>query len=214
MQRRYSRIFQVVIVGFVLSAFGCAAGDGGTTGPLVDNGSSNTDPGTTPDVGNNTDPGTTTDTKQEDTTVSLTEAAIACGGNMDSTPGTKIIGSPCTIHEECATGYCYQGWYMGWAGGTGFCTIACSGCNPSSAFCSDFDVEGGPIYTCSKKKHSCLTENFGEEAAEGICIPECVSVADCDSAFGPAYSTCMVPETNECGDSGMGVSKACFTPQP
>ena len=215
MPQRHPKIIHLVVTVLLLGAFSCATGDGGTTGPLIDTGNSNTDPGTSPDIGNTSDPGTTPDGQQgEDTTVSPTEAAIACGANQESTPGTKIIGAPCAIHEECATGYCYQGWYLGWAGGTGFCTIACSGCSPSSAYCSDFDEDGGPAYTCAKKKHSCLTESFGEEAAEGICIPECVSLGDCDSAFGPAYATCEIPDTIECGDSGMGVTKACYIPQP
>jgi hypothetical protein len=228
------KAFAISLLLLLPLAIGCSKeGSGGTTYPVYqDGGATPLDRGATPQdhgspdtgqVGPQIDTGPAPDFGPRDIPpVSADQGPpksidFACGRNLNTSTGTKKIGAPCTDHAECATGYCYDEWYLGWAGGFRFCTIACNGCPPGKQHaCADFDegATGGPRYKCLLLKNSCHTKNFGEFEVAGLCAPECgENMQNCDDWFGPVYSECASPPYIKTGDCGsVGVSPICFVP--
>lgn len=191
--------------------------DRGTTvdqgpAPAVDTGAP--DPGAAVDTGP-ADTGQPVDTAPPP----LTSKQRACGLAMADSTGTKRMGERCEDHDECATGYCYDEWYMSWPGGFRFCTIACNGCGTGQqTLCSDFnqsDDGSAPMYTCVIGG-SCHAGAFGEFDVRGICVPQCNNdFGRCQSWFpGAGYQTCQTPfvKSGDCGT--IGVLRACFVPEP
>ncbi len=217
-------------------ALGCSKeGSGGTTYPVYQDGGGTpaSDPGVQVDrgqvdpgpIGPQPDTGPTVDygTPQDIPSVPLDTGPpksidYACGLNLKTSTGTKMIGAPCTDHSECKTGYCYDEWYLGWTGGFRFCTVACNGCPVGKQHaCTDFNetATGGPSYKCLILKNTCHVNNFGDFDVEGICVPDCGKNMDnCNNWFGTSYSECIVPriKTGSCGT--IGVSFTCFVSEP
>ncbi len=184
---------------------------GADPGPALGDPGPRVDPGPRPDAGSRPDPGARD-------IGSIDRLSRACGAALSVSPGTKQIGEICADHNECETGYCYDEWYLGWAGGFRFCTLACNSCPQGSQFaCADFNrSEGGQnlTYQCEILQNSCHVAAFGAFDVAGICVPRCSDIGRCNTFFGSAYTECMVPNirTNSCGT--IGVNKVCTVPEP
>ena len=148
----------------------------------------------------------------------LTSKQRACGLAMADSTGTKRMGERCEDHDECATGYCYDEWYMSWPGGFRFCTIACKDCSGtgSATPCEDFNQSNDPStpqFTCISPG-TCNAEPYGGLGSVlSFCVPLCGSDASrCQSWFpGGGYTACQIPFVG-CGT--IGSRKACFTVPP
>ena len=217
-----------MVIALAGALMACGGGDSGTITPGADTAGSPSTGTTTPDPGvaATPDPGPTV-TADPGTGVRYdlgsldegplppTRTNLACGSMLDEATGTKVIGETCTDHSECSTGYCYDEWYLGWPGGTRFCTVACNGCSFGKQMaCVEFVQPGGPNLKCLIGT-GCHATAFGAMEVRGFCVPACTSVDTCDGAYGVGtYTTCQIPfiKSNDCG--GLGARKMCFVPEP
>ena len=149
-----------------------------------------------------------------DTNIPPTTLQRACG-IKNTGIGTKLIGSPCNAHEECSTGYCYDEWYLSWAGGFRFCTIACNGCDSVFNSCNDWnDQSPGRELKCNIVSNGCTKQENPGMQVLGFCVPTCVNTGQCIEAYGPgSYTSCEQSNIPECGSFGHP-NKVCFVGKP
>lgn len=121
------------------------------------------------------------------------------------TPGLLPVGAPCTGHNECLTGYCYdEDWKNIPAnGGFRFCTIGCSACLTS---CSEWASLTSTDNTCLL--FLAAESNDHDLRYRSICMPTCLTDADCEGPSGGLLTVCR-PATHYDG-STIGLKKSCF----
>jgi hypothetical protein len=112
----------------------------------------------------------------------------ATGGVGGAPPGAEL-GEPCTINDDCDSGFCLQEQVSGWP--LGYCTELCNDfapCRAAGTVCTD--VGGGQfcLVGCTPGgSGECLDHQqcFDLGGGPGICGPGCTSNAQC-----PALGSC------------------------
>jgi hypothetical protein len=125
-----------------------------------------------------------------------------CGTFID---GGLPVGMPCTAHEECSTGYCYDEELWNEDGNivNRFCTAKCAGCTEVGN-CNEWPKADGagenkcyPLTTSFINKHSLTLTS--------LCMPTCGSSSDC-ADIAP-YTVCRLARFD--GNCSYGVTKIC-----
>lgn len=119
--------------------------------------------------------------------------------------GGLPVGMPCTAHEECATGYCYDEELWNEDGNivNRFCTAKCAGCTEVGN-CNEWPKADG----VGENKCYPLTSSFINQhklTLTSLCMPTCTSSNDC-AAIAP-YSICRLARFD--GNCSYGVTKIC-----
>jgi hypothetical protein len=120
-------------------------------------------------------------------------------------PGALPVGAPCTSHDDCLTGYCYD---EAWKdtpenGGFRFCTIGCSSCAKSCSDWGSLTAAGGSCVLFLAAE-----SNEHDLQYRSICMPKCQTDADCTGASGGLLTTCRAPLHFD--GSAIGLQKSCF----
>ena len=161
----------------------------GTTGTTSDgDGSSTGGTGSTSGTGS----GSGTTTTGGDDTCGLAEP------NLDGLP----IGAPCTEHEQCSTGYCYDESVFNEDGVLTyrFCTVACTSCGIKKT-CGDWPKDQG---TGTNKCYGLPTYyvNHYNLSYRSLCLVGCYKDVDCIG---------LDPFT-KCAGLGIGKDKSYGSP--
>lgn len=177
---------------------------GSTTGGQATGGST-TGGTTTGNTGGETEGGETT---AQETTGSTTGGSVEVCGITDH-PG-KAIGEPCTEHDECETGYCYDEYFWNEDGSQTyrFCTAACTSCT-TVGNCNEWGKAAGTQENKCIPLTSSFLNYYGDIKAESLCLASCQSDADC-AGMGP-FTKCALPYFGK--DYNYGVQKMCQPPE-
>ena len=117
--------------------------------------------------------------------------------------GTAPVGTPCTSHDDCETGYCYDEAWTTEIDGHRFCTIACQGCDLTCSEWTHVTANGNkciPFRTAGINEHDLVFRS--------LCLAACANDQECVDAFGGALTTCEMPRDFDGGT--IGVWKMCF----
>ena len=152
------------------------------------------------------------DTQQEDTiggedvasdktAADSTQTVDPCNGV--ATKGTKAIGMPCTSHEECETGFCYdEAWCKDGPCykdtdmttivsnlGFRFCTVACTGqCSKSCNEWTTTTYDENKCYIFLPADIANYDLSF-----KSLCFPACYDDAECKTISGGTLTKCRLP---------------------
>ena len=180
-----------------------ASADPGTD-PSVDPGADATAPDAAPDGAPDVGVDTAVDTAV-DTEPDLPPADVVDPCQGAATPGDLPVGWPCTAHDQCVTGYCYdEAWKdAGDNAGFRFCTIGCTSCSKP---CSEWESLSASGNTCL----IFLAAEINEHALDfkSLCMPTCTTDAECEAASGGLLTACRTP-LHWNGDT-IGLKKVCF----
>ncbi len=137
-----------------------------------------------------------------ETTGDVEAPAGVCG---EMVPDGLPVGSTCTDHSECGTGFCYDEelWNEDGVPRRRFCTAACAGCTVVSN-CNEWPKAAGVF----DNKCYPLTSKFintHKLAASSLCLAGCNNDGDCQNLG--EFSRCALLSFGD--DCNYGATKVC-----